>query len=86
MKRKLDDFITGCVGRALDERNLTRAASEEQSLVLDALIAEQFRLQEQVEALRRQIAESSAIPLNSQPPKEMSPAEVAALTESRKLL
>ena len=60
LKHKLASFITGCVGRALDERNLTRAASDEQSLVLDTLIAEQFRLQEQVEALRRRIEESSS--------------------------
>ena len=56
-KHKLSSFITGCVGRALDERIVTRVSADELSLVLDTLITEHFRLQEQVEMLRRRLEE-----------------------------
>ena len=61
-KAKLSRFIIGCVGRALDERIVSRVSADELSLVLDTLVIEHFRLQEQVEMLRRQLEERASSP------------------------
>ena len=44
---RVETFLAGCVARALASRE------EEVQLVLDTVIAEQFRLQTQVEELHR---------------------------------
>jgi hypothetical protein len=49
IRKRLETFITGCLARALETSEL--------SLVLDALVAEQFRLQEKIEALQQQLDE-----------------------------
>jgi len=68
--RAIESHTPGCVARALETHNptkaladdislvletLTKALADDVSLVLDTLLAEHFRLQEQVEALSRQV-------------------------------
>jgi hypothetical protein len=53
--RALESHTPGCVARALESHNPTKALADDVSLVLDTLLAEHFRLQEQVEALSRQV-------------------------------
>lgn len=54
---RLERFIAACVARALEAHNPTREMAEEVGLVLDAVVAEQFRLQEQIEELGRRLEE-----------------------------
>jgi hypothetical protein len=68
--RAIESHTPGCVARALETHNptkaladdislvldtLTKALADDVSLVLDTLLAEHFRLQEQVEVLSRQV-------------------------------
>jgi hypothetical protein len=46
-------FVTGCLAQALETSEL--------SLVLDALVAEQFRLQEKVDDLQRRLDEVTTL-------------------------
>ena len=56
IQSKLEAFLAGCVARALQSDNPTRALADEVNLVLDAVVAEQFRLQARVEELQRIVA------------------------------
>lgn len=49
IRNRLARFVTGCLAQALETSEL--------SLVLDALVAEQFRLQEKVDELQRRFDE-----------------------------
>jgi hypothetical protein len=54
LANKVEAFLAGCVARALESQK------EEVSLVLDTVVAEQFRLQAQVEELQRLLLEERA--------------------------
>jgi hypothetical protein len=58
---RLERFIAGCVVRALEAHHPTQVMADEVNLVLEAVVAEQFRLQEQVEELRRILNEEVAL-------------------------
>ena len=60
VQTKLEGFLAGCLARALETQNPARVVADEVSLVLDAVVAEQFRLQEQIDELQRTLAEQSA--------------------------
>jgi hypothetical protein len=57
---KAEGFVAGCVARALEAHNPTRALAAEVDVVLDAVVAEHFRLQAQVEELQRLVRERLA--------------------------
>lgn len=50
---RLDAVVYAAAARAVKQSEPNRALAEEVSLVLDAVMAEQFRLQSQVEELER---------------------------------
>jgi hypothetical protein len=57
---KAEGFVAGCVARALEAHDPTRALAADVNLVLDAVLAEHFRLQAQVEELQRLVHEGLA--------------------------
>jgi hypothetical protein len=59
IRNRLARFVSGCLTLALETSEL--------ALVLDMLVAEQFRLQEMVAALRKRLDE---IEVETQPPEE----------------
>jgi len=61
IRDRLARFVTGCLARALE--------SSELALVLDMLVAEQFRLQEMVAGLQTRL---DAIETEPQPAEERS--------------
>jgi hypothetical protein len=63
---RLEAFLAGCLARALETQNPARVVADEVGLVLDAVVAEQFRLQEQLDDLRGMLAEMSAAPAPSE--------------------
>jgi hypothetical protein len=63
---RLEAFLATCLARALETQNPARVVSDEVNLVLDTVVAEQFRLQEQIDELRRMLAEPSAAPAPSE--------------------
>jgi hypothetical protein len=58
-QRRFEACLTRSLSRALESRDPARAVTDEVTLVLDAVIAEQFRLQERVEEIHRILAEAS---------------------------
>jgi hypothetical protein len=62
LSAKIGSFVTTCAARALEERGLDRALTEELTLTLDTLLAEQFRLREQVERLEQRVVELTEAP------------------------
>jgi hypothetical protein len=61
IRNRLARFVTGCLAGALETSEL--------ALVLDMLVAEQFRLQEKVDALQQRLDE---IEIEPQPAGERS--------------
>ena len=57
---RLDAVVYAAVARAFEQSGPARAVADEVGLVLDAVLAEQLRLREQVEALERKIEELTA--------------------------
>ena len=52
VRTRVEGLIAVCLARALETQNPARVVADEVNLVLDTVIAEQFRLQDQVEELR----------------------------------
>jgi hypothetical protein len=52
---RLEEVITSATAKALETSEPARRLAEEVSLVLDAVVSEQIRLREQVEALEAQV-------------------------------
>jgi hypothetical protein len=63
---RLEVFLSGCLARALETQNPARVVADEVNLVLDTVVAEQFRLQEQVDDLRHLLADTSAARVSSE--------------------
>jgi hypothetical protein len=53
IRNRLARFVTGCAAQALETGEL--------SLVLDALVAEQFRLQEKIDGLQHRLDEITSL-------------------------
>lgn len=60
IQARIEAFVARCVARALEAHNPTKALADEVNLVLDAVIAEHFRLQARIEELQRVIHEGAA--------------------------
>jgi hypothetical protein len=56
---RLERFLTRCLAQALKTHDPSRTVTDEVTLVLDAVVAEQFRLQEQIDDLQRALTEGS---------------------------
>ena len=57
---KIDKLVYAAAARALAAHDPTRPLADEVTLVLDAVIAEQFRLQSQIEELENLVREALA--------------------------
>lgn len=71
IETRLDAVVYAAAARAVKQSEPNRALADEVSLVLDAVMAEQFRLQSQVEALERLLhasLEARPTPMFSQHP------------------
>ena len=60
VQSKLETFLAGCLARALETHSPTKALADEVNVALDAVIAEQFRLQARVDELARLLEEATA--------------------------
>jgi hypothetical protein len=58
---RLEGFLAGCLARALETQNPARVVADEVNLVLDTVVYEQFRLQEQIDELTRRISELNPV-------------------------
>jgi hypothetical protein len=56
---RLERFLARCLAQALKSHDPARGVTDEVTLVLDAVVAEQFRLQEQIDNLQRTLTEGS---------------------------
>jgi hypothetical protein len=65
---RVETFLAESLARALERQNPARVVADEVSLVLDAVIAEQFRLREQIEDLRQTLDDHSSTRNSSIPP------------------
>lgn len=61
VEARVDKIVYDATTRALVDHDPTRALADEVTLVLDAVIAEQFRLQSQVERLEELVREALAV-------------------------
>ena len=52
LQRRLERFLARCLAQALKTHDPAWAVTDEVTLVLDAVVAEQFRLQEQIDDLQ----------------------------------
>jgi hypothetical protein len=57
---KIDKLVYAATGRALEAHDPTQALADDVTLVLDAVLAEQFRLQSQIEELEHLVREALA--------------------------
>jgi hypothetical protein len=59
-QRRAEAFLTRCLSQAMEKKDPARARADEVTLVLDAVLTEQFRLQEQIEEIHRLLADAAA--------------------------
>ncbi len=67
IQARVESFLADALARALERQNPARVVADEVNLVLDTVIAEQFRLREQIEEIRR-LLDAHASPPVIDPP------------------